>query len=314
MIRARSFLNAACLLLACAAAHPADVFPKATKKLDAYFDTLQANGQVSGSIAISEAGVTRYSRSVGFASIADGIAQPADNGTRYRIGAVTRLFTAALTMQLAEGGSITLDNKVAEFFPDVENATVISYRDVTQQRSGLTEDSNYLLLGWMLEKVYDKPYAAIVSQRITGKLGLVRTYYKGTGGSNTLESVSYHWTPEGWSADPGTDKVMVGGAGGMVSNAGDLVSFMDALLKGRVVSPTSLATMQGEDGNPGFGMHAGKIMGIPAFGERGAVESFNAALFHFPAQKLTVAWTSNASRVPIDDILNEVMRLLTRAR
>jgi len=311
---ATTWFRLAALLLVCTAAHPADVFPKAAKRLDAYFDSLQAKGEVSGSIAISERGVSRYQRSVGFATIDNGVPQPGDNGTRYRIGAVTRMFTAALTMQLAEGGSITLDNKVAEFFPDVENATTISYRDVIQQRSGLTEDSNYLLLGWMLEKVYDKTYANIVSQRITGKLGLVRTYYKGAGGATTLESLSYHWTPEGWRADAGADTTMVGGAGGMVSNAGDLLSFMDALLKGRVVSPTSFATMQGEDGKPGFGMRSVSIVGVPGFGGRGSVESFNAAVYHFPAQKLTVAWTGNASRVPLDDILDQVVRALTRAK
>jgi CubicO group peptidase (beta-lactamase class C family) len=251
---------------------------------------------------------------VGFATIDNGIPQPADSGTRYRIGAVTRLFTAALTMQLAEGGSITLDNKVAEFFPDVENATKISYRDVMLNRSGLTEDSNYLLLGWMLGKVYDRKYADIVAQRITGKLGLVRTYYKGTGGETTLESVSYHWTSDGWRADPGADKDMVGGAGGMVSNASDLVSFMDALLAGRVVSQQSLSTMRGEDNNPGFGMRSVSIAGVPAFGERGTVESFNAAVYHFPAQKITVAWTGNTSRVPLDTILDEVTNLVVNKR
>jgi len=305
---------AALLLIACAAAHPADALPRAGKKLDAYFDSLQQQGLVSGSFAVSERGTTRYRRSIGFAKFENGVPEPADDGTRYRIGAVTRMFTAALTMQLAEGGSITLDNKVAEFFPDVENATAISYRDVMLNRSGLTEDSNYLLLGWMLEKVHDKSYANIVAQRITAKLGLVRTYYKGAGGSTTLESASYHWTPQGWSADPAADKSMVGGAGGMVSNAGDLVSFMDGLLAGRVVSPQSFATMQGEDGNAGFGMRAASIGGVPAIGERGTVESFEAAVYHFPAQRLTVAWTGNASRMPLDDILGEVVRILTRAK
>jgi CubicO group peptidase (beta-lactamase class C family) len=302
------------VLLACAAAYPADFFPRAQKNLDGYFDTLGAGGQVNGSVAVSERGVMRYQRSVGFASIEDGVPQAADEGTRYRIGAVTRLFTTALTLQLAEGGSITLDNKVAEFFPDVANATVISYRDVLRHRSGLTEDSDYLLLGWMLEKVHDRPYATIVAQRITGKLGLVRTYYKGAGGSTTLESVSYHWTPEGWRADAGADTSMVGGAGGMVSNAGDLVKFMDALFAGRVVSPQSLATMQGEDGNPGIGMRAVDIAGVPGFGEHGTVESFYAAVYHFPAQRITIAWTSNASRKSHDEILDEVSRLVFNRR
>jgi len=314
MFRIAWLFVAAALPVGSNGALAADVFPRAGKPLDAYFDQLQAGGQVSGSVAISERGVMRYERSIGFATIENGVPQPADGGTRYRIGPVTRLFTTALTLQLAESGSITLDNKVAEFFPDVPNALEVSYRDVLLQRSGLTDDSNYLLLGYMLEKVYDKPYASIVAQRITGKLGMVRTYYKGTGGSTTLESVSYHWEPDGWRAEAVTDTQMVGGAGGLLSNAHDLVIFMDALLAGRVVSQQSLATMRGEDDSPAIGLHPVTIGEVAAFGERGNVESFNAAVYHFPAQRVTLAWTGNASRVPLDEILGEVSTRMFRAK
>jgi len=306
MIRIASIWTAIALLLASTAVHPADIFPRAQKPLDAYFDKLQAGGQVSGSIAISERGIMRYQRSIGFATIVNSVPQPADGGTRYRIGAVTRLFTTALTLQLAEGGSITLDNKVAEFFPDVPDALKVSYRDVLMRRSGLTEESNYLLLGYMLEKVYEKPYADIVARRIAAKAGLSRTYYKGTGTAKTLESVSYHWEPDGWKAEVITDTQMVGGAGGMVSNAADLVTFMDALLAGRIVSQQSLATMQGEDDNPAIGLYPVTIGDVAGFGERGTAESFNAVVYHFPAQKVSLAWTSNASRIPLDDLLGEI--------
>jgi D-alanyl-D-alanine carboxypeptidase len=310
MFRIASFGIAFSLLLAAPAAHPADVFPRAQKQLDAYFDKLQAGGLVSGSIAISERGVLRYQRSIGFATIENGVPQPADSGTRYRIGPVTRLFTTALTLQLAEGGSITLDNKVAEFFPDVPNAFQVSYRDVLMRRSGLTEESNYLLLGYMLEKVYDKPYADIVVRRITAKLGMSRTYYKGTGNATTLESISYHWETDGWKPEVVTDTQMVGGAGGLLSNANDLVTFMDGLLAGRVVSQQSLATMRGEDDNPAIGLYPATIGGFAAFGERGSAASFNAVVYHFPAEKVTIAWTSNASRVPLDELLGQVTNLV----
>ena len=76
----------------------------------------------------------------------------------------------------------------------------------------------------------------------------------------------------------------------------------------------SLAPMRGEDGNPGFGMRSVSIAGVPAFGERGTVESFNAAVYHFPAQKVTIAWTGNTSRVPMDTILDAVTALVFNKR
>lgn len=338
------------LLLVCGTASPADLLPRATKKLDAYFDRLQTEGTVSGSIAISEGGVTRYTRSVGFATIDNGIPQPADAGTRYRIGAVTQLYTAALTLQLAEGATVTLDNKLGEFFADLPNALAITYRDLLQHRSGLanytqakgfdswrttarTHDemlqviaaggvkfppgervddnaSNYLLLGYVLEKIYDRPFADIVRRRITDKLALVRTYYAGDGGSTTLESISYRWSPAGWQPEIPTDPSVEGGAGGMVSNATDLVNFMNALFAGRAVSQQSLATMRGEDGLPAIGLQPLTLAGAAGLGARGTVASFNAAVCHFPDHNITLAWTGNASRLPMDDVLAEVASLV----
>ena len=136
MVSRRSFLIVTALL---ASAASADSVPGAKRKLDAYFDGLQAQGQLSGSLAITERGALRYQRSIGFATIENGAPQPADGGTRYRIGGVTRLFTAALAFQLAEQATITLDNKLAEFYPEVPNAIGITYRQMLQQRSGLPD-------------------------------------------------------------------------------------------------------------------------------------------------------------------------------
>jgi D-alanyl-D-alanine carboxypeptidase len=327
----------------------ADTVPGAKKKLDAYFDGLQSQGQISGSLAISERGALRYQRTIGFATIDKGVPQPADAGTRYRIGAISRLFTAALAFQLAEQATITLDNKLAEFYPDVPNAIGISYRQLLQQRSGLgdystapgfdawrttprTHDemlkaigvtgtrfapgerleiskSNYLLLGYVLEKVTDRSYDDILRQRIAAKLGLARTYQAGAGGATTLEALSYAWTPDGWRAAIDDDPSVGGGASSLVSNAGDLVAFMDALFADKVVSPYNVGAMR-DDENTGFtiGLRRLELAGTPCYGERGQTAAYEAFVCHFPAQRITIAWTGNAARASIDALLDEVAR------
>jgi CubicO group peptidase (beta-lactamase class C family) len=349
-MRLNSPLLAALLLVASGAAGAADAVPAATKKLNAYFDTLQAQGTVSGSIAISERGVLRYQRSIGFATLENGIPQPADAGTRYRIGAVTQLFTAVMTMQLAESASIMLDNKLAEFYPDVPVAIGITYRNMLQHRSGLANyrdapdfdswrntpqthadmlgvvtaggtrfaagerveynDTNYLLLGYVLEKVYERSYDDIVRRQITSKLGLVRTYYAGTGGLSTLESISYQATADGWRAEIVPDPSIDGGSGGMVSNATDLVTFMDAVFTAKIVTPYSLESMRDQSGGSGIGLWPRTLAGNSALGEHGNIGSFNACVYHFPDKRISIAWTSNASRVPMDEILEEALRLI----
>ena len=316
-------------------------------RLDAYFDALAKNDLISGSIAISEGGVVRYQRTLGFARRGTGGLEPADEVTRYRVGSVTKLFTAVLVMQLVEGASVMLDTPVAEYFPDLPQALKLTYRDLMKHRSGLTDytdepsfdtwrrspqsraqmleiitaggarfaprerveynNSNYLLLGYVLEKVYDRSYGEIVRRQISDKLGLQRTYLAGTG-RTSLESVSYEPDLDGsWGQVPDSDPSVHGGAAGMVSTAADLVRFIDALFAGKLVTQQSLTSMLNQDDDSGMGLWPYDVAGQSGFGHRGRIEGFRACVYHFPQRKLSIAVTTNASLVPIDELADEVL-------
>lgn len=297
----------AAALLAGGGAHAADLVPGAQKKLDAYFDELQRQDVVSGSIAISERGITRYTRSIGFATIENGAPQPADEGTRYRIGPVGRLFTAALTMQLAESATLTLDNKVAEFFPDAPDALETSYRDLLREDGSAADDAHYLLLGRVLEKVQERPFHEILKQQVARKLGLARTYVVGTGSASTLESLSYEWR-DGWQPVPQPDPATAPEAAAIVSNAGDLVTFMDALFGGKLVTRYSIGTMASEKfGLRNFDFERGRCAG-----ERGRVAAFETFVCHFAEARISIAWTGNAARVPLDPVIEQVVDLVMK--
>jgi len=318
-------------------------------KLDTYFDALARNHLANGSIAITERGTLRYQRSIGFATIENGQPKAADAATRYRIGPVSQLFTAVMVMQLAEAASITLDSPVTEFYPDVPNALTITYRDLLQHRSGLANytvapgfgiwrtapksraqllgiisdggvkfpprarvdinDSNYLLLGFILESVYDRPYDEILTRQIAAKLGLARTYYLGTGLAG-LESKSYLPTPSGWVQQVDSDPSIRGGAAGIVSTAGDLVRFMDALFAGGLVSEHSLETMRNQNGGSGIGLWPYAIAGRTGFGQRGSVDGFRACVYHFPESGISFAYTTNATVLSMDEIVDEALLLI----
>ena len=320
------------------------------RRLDAWLDQLAKDRHVNGSIAISEKGRLRYQRSVGFASIENGVPQPGDAGTRYRIGPVSRIFTAALTMLVVEKASITLDTPVAEFYPDLPNALTITYRDLLLDRSGLADyfeaadfpawrtqprtheqmlaaitaggvkfaprervepsGSNYLLLGYVLEKVQNRSYDDILRRGID-KLGLARTYFAGTQRS-TLESIAYRESPEGWIAIDASDPTVLGGAAGVISNAGDLVQFMDALFAEKLVSAQSLATLRGAEAGPHAALQSQEIGGEAAEGLQGNADGFSAAVYHFPARQLSISFTGNASSVPAQEIVEQALATVIR--
>jgi CubicO group peptidase (beta-lactamase class C family) len=343
--------SALLVLLLAGNANAADLVPAAARNLNAYFDSLAREKLANGSIAISEKGVVGYQRSVGHASIAPGGTEPADTNTRYRIGSVTKLFTAALTMQLVERASITLDSKLAEFFPTLPNALDITYRDLLQHRSGLSDyteapgfeqwrarpkppaelltliagggarfaprerleynNSNYLLLGYILEKIYDRPYADIVRQRISDKVPLTRTEFGAEMGGMPI---SYEKTPQGWKAIPSTDAALHGGAGSLTSTPTDLVRFVDALFAGRVVSRQSLSSMRDQSTGTGLGLWEYTVSGKTGLGHGGAMESFRACVFHFPEQKISIAYATNAPLLSMTEIVDEVLALVFDSR
>ena len=318
-------------------------------KLDAYFDALAKHQLANGSIAISEKGVPRYKRSIGFATMDQGRQEPADDATRYRIGSVSKLVTAVLVMQLVEGASITLDSKLAEFYPDLPNALEITYRDLLQHRSGLADytdvpdfqtwrttpkthadilriiaaggakfpprervefnNSNYLLLGYVLEKIYERSYDEILQRKITSKLGLARTYYAG-GGIASLESISYAFTPGGWVAQAPTDPSIHGGAGGIVSTPAELVQFIDALFTGKLVTDHSLASMRSQEGDSGMGLWPYEIAGQTGYGHGGKIEAFRTCVYYFPQMNLAISYATNASIMSMDEIVNEALSLV----
>jgi CubicO group peptidase (beta-lactamase class C family) len=319
------------------------------QRIDAYLDALEKHDLAHGSLAISEKGQLRYQRAIGSAVIEPGRREPADTGTRYRIGSVSKLFTAVLVMQLAEGGSVTLDGKVAEFFPDVPNALDITYRDLLAHRSGLPDytfapdfeswrvqphsqadvlariaraapnspprqrheysSTNYLLLSYMLEKVYDRPFAQIVRTRIADKLGLARTYLGQRMSEGRHEALPYEYKPGGWIPGSQSDPDLHLGAGGMVSSPGDLVRFIDALFAGRLVSDTSLDSLRGAGGTA-LGLPPLEFAGRQAYGHAGRVDEYRAYVYHFPDSGISLAYAANASVLPPDELVDELVAMI----
>src|SRR5687767_56856 len=71
-------------------------------RLDKFFDSLENNHQAMGSFAIAKSGKIVYTRSIGFSSVDSSQKISATNETLYRIGSVTKTFTATIIFQLIE--------------------------------------------------------------------------------------------------------------------------------------------------------------------------------------------------------------------
>ncbi|MDO5442580.1 MAG: serine hydrolase domain-containing protein [Bacteroidia bacterium] len=104
-------------------------------RLDEFFDAI--GSQYMGSVAVSMGGRTVYTHTSGFADIDAGI--PATVDSRYMIGSISKTFTASLVLKAAEEGRLSLDDKLADYFPSegIPNASGITLDDLLYHRSGL---------------------------------------------------------------------------------------------------------------------------------------------------------------------------------
>ncbi|MGW6287331.1 serine hydrolase domain-containing protein [Streptomyces sp. NPDC055107] len=163
----------------------------------------------------------------------------------------------------------------------------LSYAPVSAPGAGFTySNTNYLILGMLVEKVTGQPVHETVTKRVIEPLGLSRTVFPAPGdralptpavnGYHGLRVGSfYFWTPA-LTYDPS----LFSSAGAMISTLEDVTAFYQALVAGKVVSAAGLAEMQKvREVGPkvGFGLGIGRkelSCGIVAWGHDGGVPGY----------------------------------------
>lgn len=106
-------------------------------KLDQFFDRLAKKNKAMGSVVVARDANVVYSRSIGFSQINGAEKKPSTIANRYRIGSITKMFTAAMMLQLVEEGKLKLTDNLAMFFPQVPNAEKITIIQIFSHRSGV---------------------------------------------------------------------------------------------------------------------------------------------------------------------------------
>src|SRR5499426_4738509 len=112
------------LTLALGAAGYAQTLDKA--KLDQFFDRLAAQNKAMGSLTIAKDGTVLYTRAIGYSQIDGAEKKPLTTANRFRIGSITKMFTATMVLQLVEEGKLKLSDTLDKFLPQVPNARKIT--------------------------------------------------------------------------------------------------------------------------------------------------------------------------------------------
>ena len=126
-------------------------------------------------------------------------------------------------------------------------------------------NTNYIVLGMLIERVSQRPVGEQIDQRIIKRLGLSHTYFPGNGEKKIRGShpQGYHINGEGVLEDvTEMDASLPWAAGAMVSTPSELNTFFQAVLDGRLLTQASIDEMKkGVDTGSG-----GMVYGLGLFG------------------------------------------------
>ena len=307
--------------------------------LDSLFQILDVNNRFMGSLSISENGKVTYSKTIGKADLASG--KSSDKLTKYRIGSISKMFTACLIFQAIEENKLSLTQNINRFFPKITSAKEISIGNLLNHRSGIhnfTNDtsyfnyytasksqkemleiiqasgsdfkpnskaeysnSNYILLSFILEKIYKKSYEELLDIKIIQPQGLKNTYFGKKLELAKNECASYRFSGK-WELEKETNSSVSLGAGGIVSTTEDLLFFISNLFAGKIINTASLEQMTKLEDGYGMGIFPVPFYDKNGFGHTGGIDGFSSFLYIFPEEKISIALTSNGSRFNNNDI------------
>lgn len=114
---------------------PAPISAAMREKVDAIVrQSLTSTGVPSASIAIVQAGAISYLQAYGEGRVESHT--PALPSMRYSIGSISKQFTAAAMLLLAEQGKLSLDDPVSRFVPNLTRGNEVTIRALLSHTSG----------------------------------------------------------------------------------------------------------------------------------------------------------------------------------
>ena len=143
-----------CIALALApAAHAQQLTDAERGRIDsAVSAVLTGTGAPSASIAVVRGGEVVYERGFGDGRIEPTVA--AAPAMRYSIGSVSKQFTASAILLLAQEGKLSLDDKVAKWFPRLTRASEVSIRQLLSMTAGYQDfwPQDYVFAGRIMRR------------------------------------------------------------------------------------------------------------------------------------------------------------------
>lgn len=319
-------------------------------KMDSLLTIYEQKNKLMLTMAIRKDGNVIYKRATGYSLIMEEGAIKSTPSSKYRIGSITKTFTAVMIMQLVEEKKLKLTTPLSKFYPKFLKAKSITIEHLLMHRSGIhnfTEDedffsyknapksheemmdifaklpsdfepgskysysnTNYVLLGYIIEKLRKRSYEEVLRAYITDKLGLNDTYYGKKPDPLNNECKSFMFDGKEWKPSDETDMSIPAGAGAIVSTAEDVTRFIDAIFNYSLLKKETVDLMSQQKEGYGMGIFTLPFYDKIAIGHTGQIDYFTSHMFYFADDKVAIGVSANGVNTDINEFLIGALSIL----
>jgi CubicO group peptidase (beta-lactamase class C family) len=302
-------------------------------RLDQVANSFTANNAFMGTVLVADGDKMLLDKGYGKAVIEWDVPNVPEG--KFRLGSLTKQFTATLVLVLQQDGKLNINDPVSKYLTDAPKAwEKITLANLLGHTSGIPNftsfkefgvwsasartweeeyaffrdkpldfepgskfqysNSNYEVLGGVIEKVSGKKYGDLLRERIFDPLGMKDSGLDADDLILPKRAEGYMPTPGGPKLARSESMTVPWSAGSIYSTTGDLLKWERGLFGEKILSADSLKAMTTPGkGDYGLGVMIVNRDGIRIVEHGGGIEGFNTFLLYVPERRICVAVLSN---------------------
>lgn len=317
-------------------------------------EDLVLNG-TGATVWVSRHGEIMYNKAFGMANVELNVPMETDNV--FRIGSITKQFTAIAILQLMEEGKLDLQDEITRFIPDyplqgsritiehllTHTSGIRDYTSIkdTVQRGKLDfmpgtmidyfknqpmrfvpgtryeySNSNYFLLGYIIEKITRNTYQQYLENNFFKPLGMHDSYF---GNDNMIikhRAAGYTMGDKGLENAALLSMTQPYAAGAILSTAEDLFKWNEAVQSYKLVKKETLEKaltrhklISGKETSYGYGFRFGFIQEKPSIWHGGLINGFMTMAMYLPEEEVYIVVLSNCDCNAVDRVTAKLAAL-----
>ena len=326
------------------------------EKLFATFDSMLNKlfkpGGPGGTALVSRKGKVIYKKAFGMADLELNV--PMHPDMIFRIGSITKQFTAVAILQFAEKGKLSLQDDIKKFIPDyptqghtitiehllTHTSGIKSYTGMPDFQSMMRKDmkpaeiidmfknekmefapgtkwnynnSAYILLGYIIEKVSGKSYEDYVKENLFIPAGMTNSGYGNERRIIKNRAKGYQKNKDVYENADYLSMTLPYAAGSLISTVEDLWKWNQAVNSYKIVSKASLdkaftnyRLSNNKPANYGYGWSLARVQGSPTVEHSGGINGFQTDAMYLPKEDIFVVIFSNCNCNPPGDLAQRI--------